>query len=227
MIPSQRVLLGLTRFVSKWSNIKLQMRGILDKFGKLTQKLTENHNSESTRAYCKSPLPTSSITATKSVQTEFPVAMLESYVVKNRKRILTLLNIPHDSVLSLCSMPSKPKKNDQFDHQKSWNTIPSELNSRLTQKSPKPEQKDSEKSLLLNGDCVKMSEDANVDQGPDYIMYHGGKRCSEGDIARQMCLTPLLSNGTSCNLVNERKMAITDFWNVLKKLKVCGCEYLF
>ena len=187
------------------------MRAILDKFGKLTQRQMECQNNESTRSYSRSPLPASPITSTKSVQTEFPVAMLESYVVKNRKRILTLLNIPHDSVLSLCSMPSKPKKNDQFDHQKSWNTIPSDLSSRVNLTSPKPELRNSEKSPLLNGDCAKVSEDEKVDQGPDFIMYHGGKRSSEGDIARQMCLTPLLSNGTSCNLVNERKMAITDF----------------
>lgn len=33
-------------------------------------------------------------TVSKGVQTDFPVSLLESYVVKNRSRILSLLNIP-------------------------------------------------------------------------------------------------------------------------------------
>ena len=184
------------------------MRLILDKFGKLTQKQSESQNNESSRLYSRSPLPTSPVTATKSVQTDFPVSMLESYVVKNRKRILALLNIPHDSSLSLCSIPCKAKKTEQFEHQKSWNTIPSipsDSSSRVT--NP---QRDEEKSPLLNGHSVTVPEESPIT--PDYLlMFRGGKRSSEGDIARQACLTPLLSNGTSCNLVNERKMAITDF----------------
>ena len=152
------------------------------------------------------PVPSSPITATKAVQTDFPVAMLESYVVKNKKRILALLNIPHDSVSSLCSMPCKLKKTDQFEYQKSCNRISYNAENKSTVgslTSPEPKSKDNEKSLLLNGN----SDDPDLDYG----RFGGGKRCSEGDIARQACLVPLLSNGTSCSLVNERKMAITDF----------------
>ena len=191
------------------------MRGILDKFGKLTQKQSESLNNEPNRLYCRSPLPSSPITATKAVQTDFPVAMLESYVVKNKKRILALLNIPHDSASSLCSMPGKFKKTDQFDCPKSWTTIPYAddrvTSTAVTFPSPRPNSKEIEKLPLLNSsadtpDVVKEDPDTNV-----YGVFHGGKRCSEGDIARQTCLVPLLSNGTSCSLVNERKMAITDF----------------
>ena len=191
------------------------MRGILDKFGKLTQKQSESLNNEPSRSHCRSPVPSSPITATKAVQTDFPVAMLESYVVKNKKRILALLNIPHDSVSSLCSMPCRFKKADQFDRQKSWNTIPYDVDDRVTSTikthSPRPKLKDIEKLPLLNGSSANTPEVVKQDLDPDYGVYHSGKRCSEGDITRQACLVPLLSNGTSCSLVNERKMAITDF----------------
>ena len=108
-------------------------------------------------------------------------------------------------------MPCKLKKTDQFDRQKSWNTIPYDANSGVTLTSPRPKSRDTEKVPLLNGGTEKPPEEVNGDPDPDYGRFRGGKRCSEGDIARQTCLVPLLSNGTSCSLVNERKLAITDF----------------
>ena len=187
------------------------MRAILDKFGKLTQKLPENLNNEPSGMYCMKQAPSSPITSTKAVQTDFPVEMLESYVVKNKKRILALLNIPHDSVSSVCSVPCKVKKNDQFDHQKSWNTLPkNESCISATSHSPRPKVKDVGMALL-NGNSAKTHRYSKEDLEPDYNTFHVGKRCSEGDITRQTCLVPLLSNGASCSLVNERKIAITDF----------------
>ena len=62
-----------------------------------------------------------------------------------------------------------------------------------------------------NGNSANLPPVVNDDPDPDYGIFRSGKRCSEGDIARKTCLVPLLSNGTSCSLVNERKMAITDF----------------
>ena len=153
------------------------MRGILDKFGKLTQKQSESQNNEPSRLYCRSPVPSSPITATKAVQTDFPVAMLESYVVKNKKQILALLNIPHSAF--------------------PYNTedkIPSTGGS-LT--SPGPKSKDNEKSPLLKVNSAKLLSVVNDDPDPDYGIFRSGKRCSEGEIARQTCLVPLLSNGTS------------------------------
>ena len=103
----------------------------------------------------------------------FPVAMLESYVVQNKKRILALLNIPHDSVSSLCSMPCKFKKTDQFECQKSWNKIPYNAEDKTPSTggsltSPGPKSKDDEKSPLLNGNSVKFpSVDSDVPD-PDY-----------------------------------------------------------
>ena len=119
------------------------MRALLDKFGKLSQKQSENLINKSPCLYYKSPAPSSPITATKAIQTDFPVEMLESYVVK-KKRIFALLNIPHNSVSSVCSVPCKIKKIDQFDCLKSWNTFPNDAcnNVRMTSQSPHRKKKD-------------------------------------------------------------------------------------
>ena len=91
--------------------------------------------------------------------------MLESYVVKNKKRILALLNIPHDSVSSLCSMPCKLKKTDQFEYQKSCSRIPYNAENKSTAgslTSPEPKSKENEKILLLNGN----SDNPDLDYFP-------------------------------------------------------------
>ena len=188
------------------------MRALLGRFGKLIERQSENLNNKSPCLYYKSPAPSSPVTATKAIQTDFPAEMLESYVVKNKKRILALLNIPYDSVSSVCSVPCKVKETDQFDRQKSWNTFPNEtcISTGVTSKSLRPKGKDVG-TAFLNGNNTKTHRYSKEDLEPYYNTFHVGKRCSEGDIARQTCLVPLLSNGTSCSLVNERRIAITDF----------------
>jgi len=66
------------------TRIKTEMSTLMGRLEKL---------SETSSARPKSGHVGNSETASKSVQTDFPVSLLESYVVKNRSRILTLLNI--------------------------------------------------------------------------------------------------------------------------------------
>ena len=149
----------------------------------------------------------------------------KSYIVcinsKNKKRILALLNIPHDSVSSLCSMPPNcssrlKNKTEQFDRQKSWNTFPNDscvaATAPTATASARSQEKDADKiPLLMNGGSSVRASPVRQPEDNHFGSFRGGKRCSEGDITRDTCLVPLLSNGTSCNLVNERKLTITDF----------------
>ena len=107
-------------------------------------------------------------TATKSVQTEFPSSLLESYVVKNKKRILKLLDIPYDSRMSVGRSLAPPTDKHQ---NRSWNTMSETRTGDNRNSAADWDQDNSESDPLINN---AMHNNAGYDVNR--------KRFSDGDL---------------------------------------------
>merc|ERR1719266_3081247 len=105
---------SMTKIVTEdLTNLSSQVRDVLDNLKTLQNGQQQQHQQQ---------LMLIKRTSEKEVQTDFPVALLENYVVNNRKRILKLLGFTNATTNAI---PSKDSNNaGHHSLQSSWNPLP-------------------------------------------------------------------------------------------------------